>query len=110
MREHDLSGVFLQRFLSEVKNGDDAMRRQRDEVGLRVRQAAEKEGRVWAMMWDVSGVPADQVEQGIMDDWLHLVRALYLLFFLIGIHGSDSNPFLFTAKQRENPGVTFIPS
>ena len=59
-----MPGVFLQRFLSEVNKGDDAMRRQRDEVGRLVRESAEKEGRVWAMMWDVSGVEGGEVEKG----------------------------------------------
>lgn len=40
------------------------MRRQRDEIGLRVRESAEAEGRVWAMMWDVSGVKGENVEAG----------------------------------------------
>ena len=64
MRDHDLPGVFLQRFLGQVNKGDDAMRRQRDEIGLRVRESAEAEGRVWAMMWDVSGVKGENVEAG----------------------------------------------
>ena len=64
MREHHIAGVFLQRFLSgtsgmglsllsclmrnpvEVKNGDDDMRRLRDEVLQLVRASAEAEGRV----------------------------------------------------------------
>lgn len=50
MREHSISGAFLQRFLSEVRDGDTSMRRQRDEVGRRVREAAEAEGRVWAIV------------------------------------------------------------
>lgn len=40
------------------------MRRQRDEIGLRVRESAEAEGRVWAIMWDVSGVKGENVEAG----------------------------------------------
>ena len=65
MRDHDISGAFLQRFLGgqwaclhakywtsadietiEVKNGDNGMRRYRDEVVERVRDAANANGRV----------------------------------------------------------------
>jgi len=65
MRDHQISGAFLQRFLGgesrshrvvsigvlidplvEVKNGDNGMRRYRDEVVERVRDAANQNGRV----------------------------------------------------------------
>jgi hypothetical protein len=67
MREHHVAGVFLQRFLSgmrdphpilrgspsslsiffsEVKDGDNDLRRLRDEVLQLVRRSAEAEGRV----------------------------------------------------------------
>ncbi|KAL7416853.1 hypothetical protein BDY24DRAFT_412339 [Mrakia frigida] len=74
MREHDIPGVFLQRFLGQVNKGDDSMRRQRDEIGLRVRESAEAEGRVWAMMWDVSGVKGENVEADLITDWKHMVH------------------------------------
>lgn len=69
MREHHIAGVFLQRFLSgmlsasitlrklltstfwaEVKNGDDDLRRLRDEVLQLVRASAEAEGRVVSIL------------------------------------------------------------
>jgi hypothetical protein len=66
MRDHQISGAFLQRFLGgeslyhllyirelsdhrsliEVKNGNNGMRRYRDEVVERVRDAANQNGRV----------------------------------------------------------------
>lgn len=49
------------------------MRTLRDEVGRNVRAGAEGEGRVWAMMWDVSGTPADEIEAAILADWAHMV-------------------------------------
>ncbi|CDZ98383.1 hypothetical protein [Phaffia rhodozyma] len=73
MREFDLPGVFLQRFLGEVNGGGSRMAL-RDEVTQRVREAAEKEGRVFANMWDLSGVPGDKIEQNIKDDWLHMIN------------------------------------
>ena len=50
---HGVDGGFLQRFAGQVdfKEGESSnMRDQRDEIGDRVREAAEKEGRVWAIM------------------------------------------------------------
>ena len=52
MAEHGIDGAFLQRFASEcdVEFGNEGIRRIRDEVGDRVLEAAEKEGRVFAIM------------------------------------------------------------
>ncbi|KAH8082638.1 hypothetical protein HD553DRAFT_62746 [Filobasidium floriforme] len=74
MRDHQISGAFLQRFLGEVKNGDNGMRRYRDEVVERVRDAANQNGRVWSIMYDISGVPDPEVEEAIKADYLHLMN------------------------------------
>jgi hypothetical protein len=52
MAEHGIDGAFLQRFASEcdLEAGNQGIRRIRDEVGDRVLEAAEKEGRVFAIM------------------------------------------------------------
>lgn len=52
MAEHGVDGVFLQRFLGQcdVERGNQGIRDQRDEIGRRVREAAEAEGRVFAIM------------------------------------------------------------
>ena len=52
MALHGVDGAFLQRFLGQcdLEGGNQAIRDQRDEVGDRVREAAEKEGRVFAIM------------------------------------------------------------
>ena len=49
---HGVDGAFLQRFLGQcdVEQGNEGIRGQRDEVGDRVREAAESEGRVYAIM------------------------------------------------------------
>ncbi|KZT18216.1 hypothetical protein NEOLEDRAFT_1246545 [Neolentinus lepideus HHB14362 ss-1] len=76
MARHGVDGAFLQRFLGQcdVERGNEGIRRQRDEVGDRVKEAAEKEGRVFAIMYDVSGVPLDRIEPVIKQDWVHLIR------------------------------------
>lgn len=52
MAEHGVDGAFLQRFAGEcdVESGSKGIMRIRDEVGERVREAAEREGRVFAIM------------------------------------------------------------
>lgn len=52
MALHGVDGAFLQRFLGQcdVEGGNEAIRNQRDEVGDLVKQAAEKEGRTYAIM------------------------------------------------------------
>ena len=95
MAEHGVDGAFLQRFAGQcdVERGNEGIRRIRDEVGARVREAAELEGRVFAVMfvihssttfvplthdvlfrYDVSGVPADRIRRILELDWTHLIR------------------------------------
>ncbi|KAJ7744148.1 hypothetical protein B0H16DRAFT_1463368 [Mycena metata] len=82
MAEHGVDGAFLQRFVGQVDpeeagNRDPRFggtRRLRDEVGRRVREAAEAEGRVWAVMYDVSGVPAADIVRIMTQDFAHLVH------------------------------------
>lgn len=53
MAEHEVDGALLQRFASQcdLESGNGEIRRIRDEVGDRVREAAEKEGRTFAIMY-----------------------------------------------------------
>ena len=57
MAQHGVDGAFLQRFAGQcdIEAGHEGIRRLRDEVGDRVREAAEKEGRVFAIMYVVFG-------------------------------------------------------
>lgn len=52
MAQHGVDGAFLQRFAGQcdLEGGNEGIRNQRDEIGDRVREAAEKEGRVFAIM------------------------------------------------------------
>lgn len=51
MALHGVDGAFLQRFAGQCDiEAGTAMRKIRDEVGDRVREAAEAEGRVFAIM------------------------------------------------------------
>ncbi|KAG2147498.1 hypothetical protein DEU56DRAFT_784290 [Suillus clintonianus] len=73
MALHGVDGAFLQRFAGQLGAGS-AMMRIRDEVGDRVREAAEAEGRVFAIMYDVSGVDPNKIQQVLEEDWTHLMR------------------------------------
>lgn len=63
MAKTGIDGAFLQRFLGQcdvLDGGNHAIRALRDEVGDRVKEAAEQEGRVFAMMY-VSSPPKSAV-------------------------------------------------
>ncbi|KAF5392204.1 hypothetical protein D9757_001418 [Collybiopsis confluens] len=76
MARHGIDGVFLQRFLGvcDPEHKSKGIRRLRDEIGDRVREAAEKEGRVFAIMYDVSGVDPARVMSILTRDWNHLIH------------------------------------
>ncbi|KAJ3849756.1 hypothetical protein EV368DRAFT_75524 [Lentinula lateritia] len=76
MARHGIDGVFLQRFLGQcdTERGSKGIPRLRDEINDRVQEAAEKEGRVFAVMYDVTGVEPDDVMRIFTKDWIHLVR------------------------------------
>ncbi|KAJ7596528.1 hypothetical protein C8J56DRAFT_917665 [Mycena floridula] len=77
MARHGVDGVFLQRFAGQcdvMDGSNEGIRRIRDEVGERVREAAEQEGRVFAIMYDVSGVDPDRIQAILENDWIHLIR------------------------------------
>ncbi|KAI0651403.1 hypothetical protein C8Q79DRAFT_933198 [Trametes meyenii] len=81
MAQHGVDGAFLQRFLgqTDLEQGNEGIRNQRDEVGDRVMEAAEKEGRVFAIMYDVSGVAPDRIQRVLEHDWIHLIRRKAIL-------------------------------
>lgn len=73
LRDYSLDGVFLQRFMTSIK--DEPLRRSRDTVTANVMDGCEKYGRVFANMWDISGY-APGNPNGIINDWKHLVDDL----------------------------------
>jgi len=80
MEDHGLDGVMLQRFISEL--GDPRFLELRDQVTRNVRAGAEAHGRVFNIMYDISGHPGDGLVEAIESDWTHLVDDL-------GVTGSD---------------------
>jgi hypothetical protein len=74
MEQYDLAGVFLQRFT--VRLDDPAVLGFRDGVARNVRSAAESRGRVFAIMYDISGHPSESVTDAVKRDWVYLVDSL----------------------------------
>ena len=76
MREHDLDGVFLQRFVSDkfhsISGGPEW-------VMANVRASANREGRIWAIEYDISGCPDSKLLEMMKTDWKWLVDRFRLL-------------------------------
>lgn len=68
MRAHGIDGVLLQRFLVEL---DDSGA---NRVLALVRQAAQRTGRVFAIEYDMTGMPADRIHHALTRDWRRLVK------------------------------------
>ncbi|BCU78580.1 PA14 domain-containing protein [Luteolibacter sp. LG18] len=76
MREHDIDGAFLQRFVSDdfnsIKGGPEW-------VLANVRAAANREGRIWAVEYDVSGYPDAKLLETLKTDWKWFVDRFHVL-------------------------------
>ncbi len=71
MAQYGIDGVFLQRFGSDLRDpgGCDFC----DAVLDNVRNAANANGRTWALMYDLSGLSAGELSTVIVRDWKNLV-------------------------------------
>ncbi|WOO39670.1 glycoside hydrolase family 71/99-like protein [Rubellicoccus peritrichatus] len=72
MQEHGIDGVFLQRFGASVRR-QNAMYDHRNVVTSNVQAGANRYGRTWAMMYDLSGLRAGEIEKVVIEDWKRLV-------------------------------------
>jgi len=91
MEQYELAGVFLQRFTVDLDT--PAKHRFRDGVLGNVRAAAESRGRVFAIMYDISGHPGASLTRAVERDWVYLVDTL---------HVTDSPRYL---HHRDRPVV-----
>jgi hypothetical protein len=71
MQENNLDGVFLQRFLTDIGSGN--ITALRNQVATNVRVGAETYGRVFAMMYDISGYATNTLVSKLTNDWTYLV-------------------------------------
>lgn len=74
MKQYGIDGVFVQRFVSEL--GGQAPPDTR--VLRLVREAAQQTGRVFAVEYDMSGVPPQIAQARIQKDWAYLRDTLHL--------------------------------
>ena len=77
MQQYELAGVFLQRFSARLDT--PSVLAFRDAVAANVRAGAESHGRVFALMYDISGHPRETLVAAIKRDWVHVVDELRLL-------------------------------
>jgi hypothetical protein len=76
MQENQLDGVFLQRFLSDLSSPQ--FYSFRNQVTANVRAGAEAYGRVFAIMYDVSGQSTNTLVNNLTNDWLYLVNTMHI--------------------------------
>jgi hypothetical protein len=74
MADYGIDGVFLQRFSSELSN--PALFDFRNRVAENVRAGAEAHGRVFSIMYDISGTPQQGLVSRLTNDWTFLTSAL----------------------------------
>lgn len=75
MREYGLDGVFVQRFVVETRSPETL--RHFNKVLTHCREGANNFGRCYAVMYDLSGLRAGEIERAI-DDWKSLVDHMKL--------------------------------
>jgi hypothetical protein len=77
MHDYGLDGVLLQRFLAEVQS--PALFGFRNRVAANVMAAAQAQGRVFAIEYDLTGVPDAAALTEFETDWTYLVDTLHVL-------------------------------
>ena len=76
MQDNQLDGVFLQRFTSNLS--DPRFFALRNQVTANVRAGAEACGRVFAVMYDISGHSTNTLVSALTNDWNYLVQTTRL--------------------------------
>jgi hypothetical protein len=66
MQEYGIDGVFVQRFANGLRHGGSL--EHCDHVLANCREGANRYGRAYAVMYDLSGLPAGHIED-VMNDW-----------------------------------------
>jgi hypothetical protein len=75
MMEHELDGVFEQRFISDIRSRGG--RRHFNQVVRNVQTASEKYQRVYCIMYDISGAGPNW-KRDLINDWKFLVDSLHV--------------------------------
>lgn len=123
MQEYQLDGVFLQRFTTEL--ADPRFFALRNQLTDNVRAGAEKYGRVFAIMYDISGEPTNKLFSVLTNDWNVLTHTLHITdssrylhhngkpvvaIWGFGFAGRQDTPELALATIRyfQNAGCTVV--
>lgn len=75
MRDYGIDGVFLQRFA--VTTRDPRYRQPMDTVLDHCRTAAQKNGRCWSLMYDLTGIKPGEIKR-VIEDWKRLQEQFQL--------------------------------
>lgn len=76
MRDYGLDGAWLQHFLVDLPGGPNSDRYpSRMRVLHHVQTAARQTGRVWALAYDIAGMPADRIYDALTADWTRMIAA-----------------------------------
>ena len=74
MRDYGIDGAWLQHFLVDLPGGPISNRYpSRLQVLKNVRVAATQTGRVWALSYDIAGMPTDRIFDVLTTDWKKMV-------------------------------------
>jgi hypothetical protein len=74
MRDHGIDGAWLQHFVVDLPGGPSQGRYpSRLRVLRHVREAANRTGRVWALSYDIAGMPAERIFDVLTADWKKLI-------------------------------------
>jgi hypothetical protein len=76
MQNYGIDGVFLQRFATDLKSA--AGLNHNNLVAANVQAGANQCGRTWAMMYDLSGLQAGEIQKFVADDWKLLVDRMQI--------------------------------
>ena len=74
MRDYGIDGAWLQHFAVDLPGGPMQSRyTSRLRVLRHVQRSAAQTGRVWALTYDITGMPDDEIFQVVTDDWKRMV-------------------------------------
>ena len=75
MQKYGIDGVFVQRFANGLKNPDSL--EHCNTVLANCREGANLHGRAYAVMYDLSGLPAGHIDD-VIDDWRALLKKMVI--------------------------------